>query len=230
MPLPRNDCDAMVDPRALQVTWIAVHDQVSAVTIVRTTLRWREPDSNHRSRRERDGRRERPHGRPSSSRETTLMTPVYRSGISRRQQPRDLSQERDRWFESGSLQRRVARTPKPGRPLATIKAPRSTACRATAGRRFREWRFFAPPRGDVNWLDDDQSRITRSRRSRRRSAHRSRLLRHVGNAVRAQDHFYPISQERDRWFESGSLQRRVHKPSVPQPLPRSESLWASFPN
>ena len=34
-----------------------------------------------------------------------LMThPAYRSGISRRQQPRDLSQERDRWFESGSLQ------------------------------------------------------------------------------------------------------------------------------
>jgi bifunctional non-homologous end joining protein LigD len=31
----------------------------------------REPDSNHRSRRERDGRRERPRGRPSSSRETT---------------------------------------------------------------------------------------------------------------------------------------------------------------
>src|SRR5215831_13110293 len=35
------------------------------------TLRWREPDSNHRSRRERDGRGERPHGRPSSSREAT---------------------------------------------------------------------------------------------------------------------------------------------------------------
>jgi hypothetical protein len=34
-----------------------------------------------------------------------LMThPAYRSGISLRQQPRDLSQERDRWFESGSLQ------------------------------------------------------------------------------------------------------------------------------
>src|SRR6516162_4266953 len=37
-----------------------------------------------------------------------LMTPSsLSSGISRRQQPRDLSQERDRWFESGSLQRRV---------------------------------------------------------------------------------------------------------------------------
>src|SRR5215813_7931558 len=35
------------------------------------TLRWREPDSNHRSRRERDGRGERSHGRPSSSREAT---------------------------------------------------------------------------------------------------------------------------------------------------------------
>jgi len=33
MPLPRYDCDATVDPRALQVTWIAVHDQVAAVTI-----------------------------------------------------------------------------------------------------------------------------------------------------------------------------------------------------
>src|SRR6516225_935260 len=36
---------------------------------------------------------------------------AYRSGISRRQQPRDLSQERDRWFESGSLQRRVRNEP-----------------------------------------------------------------------------------------------------------------------
>src|SRR5215831_3954885 len=35
------------------------------------TPRWREPDSNHRSRREGDGRGERPHRRPSSSRETT---------------------------------------------------------------------------------------------------------------------------------------------------------------
>ena len=35
------------------------------------TRRWREPDSNHRSRRERDGRRERPRGRPSSSPGTT---------------------------------------------------------------------------------------------------------------------------------------------------------------
>ena len=31
-------------------------------------------------------------------------------------------------------------------------------------------------------------------------------------------------------FESISLQRRVHKPSVPQRLPRSKSLWASYPN
>jgi hypothetical protein len=35
------------------------------------TLRWSKPDSNLQSRRERDGRRERPRGRPSSSRETT---------------------------------------------------------------------------------------------------------------------------------------------------------------
>ena len=32
---------------------------------------WSKMDSNHRSRQERDGRRERPRGRPSSSRETT---------------------------------------------------------------------------------------------------------------------------------------------------------------
>src|SRR6516225_2682736 len=40
---------------------------------------------------------------------------AYRSGISRRQQPRDLSQERDRWFESGSLQRRVRKPSVPQR-------------------------------------------------------------------------------------------------------------------
>ena len=37
------------------------------------TLRWREPDSNHRSRRKRDGRRERPRGRPPSSREPAMV-------------------------------------------------------------------------------------------------------------------------------------------------------------
>ena len=46
-------------------------NEPAANTEVRLTHRWREPDSNHRSRRERDGRRERPRGRPSSSRETT---------------------------------------------------------------------------------------------------------------------------------------------------------------
>ena len=51
---------------------------------------------------------------PSSSRETTCLNdahPTYRSDIPLRQQPRDLSQERDRWFESGSLQQRVRLSP-----------------------------------------------------------------------------------------------------------------------
>src|SRR6516164_4161729 len=42
------------EPRAdfgqARKTWIAVRDQVPLVTIVRTTLRWRKPDSNHRYR------------------------------------------------------------------------------------------------------------------------------------------------------------------------------------
>src|SRR6516164_5444417 len=41
-------------------------------------------------------------------------TSTYRSGISLRQQPGDLSQERDRWFESGSPQRRVSNEPSAG--------------------------------------------------------------------------------------------------------------------
>src|SRR5262249_51380583 len=36
-------------------------------------------------------------------------------GVPLRQQPRDLSQERDRWFESGSLQRRVCKLSVPER-------------------------------------------------------------------------------------------------------------------
>ena len=39
--------------------------------------------------------------------QSPVHSDLYRSGISRRRQPRNLSQERDRWFESGSLQRRV---------------------------------------------------------------------------------------------------------------------------
>ena len=50
-------------------------------TEVRLTRCWREPDSNHRSRRERDGRRERPRGRPSlwpmrAARAVSRTTPV----------------------------------------------------------------------------------------------------------------------------------------------------------
>src|SRR6516164_2164118 len=41
-------------------------------------------------------------------------TSTYRSGISLRQQPGDLSQEGDRWFESGSPQRRISNAPSAG--------------------------------------------------------------------------------------------------------------------
>src|SRR6516225_940537 len=41
-------------------------------------------------------------------------TSTYRSGISLRQQPGDLSQEGDRWFESGSPRRRVSNEPSAG--------------------------------------------------------------------------------------------------------------------
>ena len=57
--------------------------------------------------RKRGPRREAP--RPTfvaSRHDLCLMThPAYRSGAPLRQQPRDLSQERYRWFEFGSLQR-----------------------------------------------------------------------------------------------------------------------------
>jgi len=74
-----------------------------------------------------------------------LMThPASRSGISRRQQPRDLSQERDLWFVSGFLQRRVGEILVPGRrsPLDATGLPPpmrdravrfSHACRAESG-------------------------------------------------------------------------------------------------
>jgi hypothetical protein len=72
------------------------------------TLRWRKMDSNNRSRRERDGVEERPaanHRRLARRPVLNDPRPAYRSG---RQQPRDpFRKERDRWFESGSLQRRV---------------------------------------------------------------------------------------------------------------------------
>ena len=42
------------------------------------------------------------------------MAIPYRSGNSFRQQPGDLSQQRDRWFESGSPQRRVSNEPSAG--------------------------------------------------------------------------------------------------------------------
>jgi hypothetical protein len=65
-----------------------------------------------RSRRERDGRGGAARGQPSSSHGRPVLNdprPAYRSG---RQQPRDpFRKERDRWFESISLQRRVVRTP-----------------------------------------------------------------------------------------------------------------------
>ena len=78
----------------------------------RGTVFWREPDSNHRSGEKETAVERGPaadHRR--LARRPALNDPiplsVYQSGISRRQQPRDLSPERDRWFESGSLQRGV---------------------------------------------------------------------------------------------------------------------------
>jgi hypothetical protein len=65
-----------------------------------------------RSRRERDGRGGAARGQPSSSHGRPVLNdprPAYRSG---RQQPRDpFRKERDRWFESISLQRRVSCEP-----------------------------------------------------------------------------------------------------------------------
>jgi hypothetical protein len=59
-----------------------------------------------------------------------LATPFsYRSGISRRQHPRDLSQERDRWFESGSLQRRVCKPSVPQRRSPLLRAAQMPARR-----------------------------------------------------------------------------------------------------
>src|SRR6202040_1441992 len=69
------------------------------------TRQWRKTDSNRRSRCEKDGRGD--HCRLASDR--YLTTPSsFQSGISLRQQPKEaFAQERDPWFESGSLHRRV---------------------------------------------------------------------------------------------------------------------------
>jgi phosphatidylglycerol lysyltransferase len=92
------------------------------------TLRWREPDSNHRSRVRKSGRCQVPAIRPGAGRTLTLGGGAESSLESRdiellvspkdiRTSPYDLcanrsdrrqSREGDRWFESTSLQRRVS--------------------------------------------------------------------------------------------------------------------------
>ena len=70
---------------------------------------WREPDSNHRSRRERNG-----HGRAPKSilafSDLTLGGSTDRADAPIGNAQQSLLQQRDRWFESGSLQRRVCLT------------------------------------------------------------------------------------------------------------------------
>src|SRR6516165_11300350 len=70
---------------------------------VRPTRRWRKPDSNHPSRVT----------RPSFRRRLTSPPFVPPSSVANAQN--SLSQERDRWFESGSLQRRVRKPSVPQR-------------------------------------------------------------------------------------------------------------------
>ena len=68
------------------------------------TLRWREPDSNHRSRRERNG-----HGRAPESilaiSDLTLGGSTDRADVPIGNAQQSLLQQRDKWLESGSVQR-----------------------------------------------------------------------------------------------------------------------------
>jgi hypothetical protein len=74
------------------------------------TQRWREPDSNHRSRRERNG-----YGRAPKSilaiSDLTLGGSTDRADVPIGNAQQSLLQQRDRWFESGFLQQRVMREP-----------------------------------------------------------------------------------------------------------------------
>src|SRR6516165_7689366 len=87
---------------------------------VRPTRRWRKPDSNHPSRVT----------RPSFRRRLTSPPFVPPSSVANAQN--SLSQERDRWFESGSLQRRVRKPSVPQR-RSEISAARATSRRCADG-------------------------------------------------------------------------------------------------
>src|SRR5262245_59953325 len=88
----------------------------------------------------------------SSSRETTCLNdaqPTYRSDIPLRQQPRDLSQERDRWFESGSLQQTVCVSPGTW-PLRVETAWLHRRVGGAVGRDARDLASIARKRRDIS--------------------------------------------------------------------------------
>src|SRR6516164_8334138 len=77
------------------------------------TLRWRKTDSNSRSLREGTGYGEPLQGSIAVSNLNLKVALPFVPPPPIGNVQKSLSQERDRWFESGSLQRRVVRTPVP---------------------------------------------------------------------------------------------------------------------
>jgi hypothetical protein len=75
------------------------------------THRWREPDSNHRSRRERNGNGRAPKSILAISDLTLSGGSTDRADVPIGNAQQSLLQQRDRWFESGFLQRRVFSLP-----------------------------------------------------------------------------------------------------------------------